>query len=254
MKTLGYVDAVHHGTAAPSTTNIIWFKTNTNDPNTWSVIDILFWDGIAWISYLTLFFPIKEAEDGNPPEDERAIWRVMDGTDFVEYRVWTSASWDPFLPDKLDKLAQAADSAKLEGKDFEAVLDAAITGAINTLFDSVSYSNMTEVEENIADVDVVVFNVSTGKEFGVNDGNSVQNCTNNNQINLGIPLDATANIPVNRPIVIERNGVGKVVIYSPDGVTINGVNQTSFEIKDQFTSCYLRKKGANEWLIFGNVE
>lgn len=253
-KVLGYVDAVHHGTTAPTTTNIIWFKTTTDDPSTWVLVDILFYDGTDWQSYLDLFFPIKQSQNGTPPEDERAVWRVMDGTDFLEYRVYNGSIWVTFLPDKLDKLAQATDSAKLEEKTLEEVIEAAVDAAKASVFTDTTYSSMEGVENDIKSVTLTVKSVVNGKLFISSDGNTIQSCTNNNQINLGIQLDAVEEIPTNRPILIERNGVGKVVIYSPDGVTINGVNQNSFEIKDQFTSCYLRKKAANEWVIMGNVE
>ncbi|TNE31750.1 MAG: hypothetical protein EP346_00100 [Bacteroidetes bacterium] len=253
-KVLGYVDAVHHGTTSPTTTNIIWFKTTTDDPLTWVLVDILFYDGTAWQSYLDLFFPVKPSQNGTPPSDERAVWRVMDGTNFLEYRVYNGSTWIPFLPDKLDKLAQAADSAKLEEKTLEEVIQAAVGAAIASVFTGTTYNSMEDVENDVKDLTLTVKSVINGKLFGTSDGNSIQNCTNNDQINLGIQLDSAANIPTNRPILIERNGVGKVIVYSTNGVSINGVNQNSFEIKDQFTSCYLRKKGVNDWVIMGNVE
>lgn len=252
--TLGYVDAVHHGTTAPTTTNIIWFKTNNNDPNTWVVIDILFYYGGAWRAYYDLFFPVIEAEDGSPPDDERAIWRAMSGSDFIEYRVHDGSTWIAFLPDKLDKLAQAVDSAKLEGLNKDDLFLEFAAGIETELLSATSWNSFDEIEAEITALTLTVKTITAGKTFSFTDGNTIQSCTNNNQINLQIPLDASVNFATNVPILIERNGVGKVVIYSPDGVTINGVNQNSFEIKDQFTSCYIRKKAANEWVIMGNVE
>ena len=82
-----------------------------------------------------------------------------------------------------------------------------------------------------------------------------------NQINLTrndvqtISIDTFANqaIPTNSRIVIQGYGSGVKTIESVAGVTLNGVDNNSFVLDAQYSSCELACYATNTWIITGGV-
>lgn len=68
MSTLGQAAAILYGTTAPSNTDVIWAKTSTNDPGTWTIQDFLRYDGSNWISLKGVHY------DTTAPSDTTKIW------------------------------------------------------------------------------------------------------------------------------------------------------------------------------------
>lgn len=74
-------------------------------------------------------------------------------------------------------------------------------------------------------------------------------------LTVTIPTDATAAFPVDTEIEIAREGSGTVTIAAASGVTIRAAigTKASYQIANQYAMAVLKKKGADDWRIAGDL-
>lgn len=260
-------------TTAPANTNVIWGKTDTNDPETQQVLDWYIYKGGQWTILDDLMGAIIESVTA-PQTPTSRIWKeVTGGGAFVAYRAWSVSlgAWVDIFDGKLDAGGTAVNSLKLNGKD-EATLTAAIRAAtITTIFDGATLNSIVEMEQAIFEnagniillqesVDALTARGST-VFISVNTllsstdhRRKVLDISSANPITVTIPTDAVDNFNVGSHVVLERIGTGTVTIVASPGVTLNGVDGDSFDIANQYAGVYLRKRGANAWVIYGDYQ
>lgn len=71
-------------------------------------------------------------------------------------------------------------------------------------------------------------------------------------INLTVPLNATQAFPIGTVIEIWQQGAGQVTIVPTGGVTIRS-SGGKLKIYGQYSSASLRKRGADEWVLVGDL-
>ena len=67
-----------------------------------------------------------------------------------------------------------------------------------------------------------------------------------------IPNDSTVSFPVGSWIEIDRMGTGTVTVAAASGVTIRNA-AAALTLRAQYSTAMVRKIGANEWLIVGDL-
>jgi hypothetical protein len=68
---------------------------------------------------------------------------------------------------------------------------------------------------------------------------------------LTIPTDATLDFPVGTTLDVIQTGTGQVTIAGEVGVTVNAT--PGLKLRAQWSSVTLLKRGANNWLVFGDT-
>jgi hypothetical protein len=68
---------------------------------------------------------------------------------------------------------------------------------------------------------------------------------------LTIPTDATVDFPVGTTLDVIQTGTGQVTIAGAGGVTVNAT--PGLKLRAQWSSVTLLKRGANNWLVFGDT-
>lgn len=270
MKELGFVAGAHYGTTAPNTPVSIWVKTNNDDPNTWVVQDILFYKNGGFVSVFEYFFIVKEGATGNPP-DQGYIWKEVDGLgNFVKFQVYddTAAAWIPFLADKLDATAAAADANMLFGMDENDFQNYIINLVTNDGFNGTQFADIKELisfaEQNADDItdlqDEVDILFGQGETLDINTDTVLTaihnklfiNVTSANQVRFTIPSHTEEALPIGYKVVIQRNGAGPLLITARFDVKLNGVLGDSNSSTTQYGGLLLHKIANNEWVLSGN--
>lgn len=235
MANLGQISAIYKGTTAPTNKNLIWAHTNNDDPLTQVVDAWKIWYKGAWTSFHDLFHAIHTGDTA--PSDTTKIWKVTDGAgEFLKFMVYDDLT-EEWIDLFSDLLAQA------EANTIATLLNGASAG----------YQNFGDIEERIGELRMDQLSTPTGRTLALTDAYKVLDCSNTGDISLQIPLNSAVAFPVGTVVVIERNGSGNVTIFSPSGVTLNGVDSDSYQITDQYDACSIRKRGTNEWVIKGNI-
>ena len=68
---------------------------------------------------------------------------------------------------------------------------------------------------------------------------------------ISVPLNATVEFPTGTVVNIVRGGAGAVEVTAVDGVTLNGENEGSVSIADQYQGVTLLKIDTNTWIASG---
>lgn len=235
MINLGQVSAIYKGTTAPTNKNLIWAKTDTDVAATQIVQEWCIWYKNAWTSFYDIFNGVHTGTTA--PVDTNKTWKVVDGGgEFLGFKVYetATATWIDLYHD-LTSAATANAITEL------------VAGA------SSSYTDFEKVEARISEVRMDQVSTPTGRVLALTDAYKVLDCSNTGAISLQIPLNSAVAFDIGTIIVIERNGSGSVTVFSPTGVTINGVDAESYVITNQYDACSIRKRATNDWVIKGNI-
>lgn len=84
------------------------------------------------------------------------------------------------------------------------------------------------------------------------DANKAVEVNSASAVNVTIPTDATVDFPVGTVIEVDQIGAGKVTIVGASGVTIQSA-VTPPTTRTQYSAVVLRKRGANLWLVTGDM-
>lgn len=97
--------------------------------------------------------------------------------------------------------------------------------------------------------------VTASRTLGIADAGRCLDVTSSGAVTVTLPTDAAASLPVDTEIEIAREGSGKVTVSAPSGVVLRSVRGTraSFEIANQYGMVALKKKGANDWRVMGDI-
>ncbi|QFG08093.1 minor tail protein [Gordonia phage PCoral7] len=99
----------------------------------------------------------------------------------------------------------------------------------------------------------ITVNAQTGAyTLVLTDANKAVEVTTASAVNLTIPTDASVNFPVGTVIEVDQMGAGKVTIVGASGVTIQSA-VTPPTTRTQYSAVVLRKRGANLWLVTGDM-
>lgn len=115
----------------------------------------------------------------------------------------------------------------------------------------------TNIENMIGDAmleaQLITVNAQTGAyTLALSDANKAVEVGSASAVNLTIPTDATVDFPVGTVIEVDQMGAGKVTIVGASGVTIQSA-VTPPTTRTQYSAVVLRKRGANLWLVTGDM-
>ncbi|NLF80413.1 MAG: hypothetical protein GX572_04380 [Clostridia bacterium] len=94
--------------------------------------------------------------------------------------------------------------------------------------------------------------VTGNKTLALADAGTLQQFTGTSDHTLTVPKNDAVDFPLGTEIEVVRYNTGNVTIAAAAGVTINK-NGDTLTVKDQYTSVYLKKMDANQWLLQGNL-
>jgi len=97
-----------------------------------------------------------------------------------------------------------------------------------------------------------IVSVTTSKTLALTDAGSLQKVEGSSARTITIPTNSSAAFLVGTEIEILRYGSGSVTIESASGVTLRCA-ETTHMIAKQYGGVSLKKLGANEWLLMGNL-
>lgn len=99
----------------------------------------------------------------------------------------------------------------------------------------------------------ITVNAQTGAyTLVLTDANKAVEVTTASAVNLTIPTDASVAFPIGTVIEVDQMGAGKVTIVGASGVTIQSA-VTPPTTRAQYSAVVLRKRGANLWLVTGDM-
>lgn len=70
-------------------------------------------------------------------------------------------------------------------------------------------------------------------------------------LNLTVPLNATVAFPIGTIIPIAQRGAGRLTVVATGGVTIR--TRSTLLLRGQYAQAWLRKRAADEWVLFGDL-
>jgi hypothetical protein len=96
-------------------------------------------------------------------------------------------------------------------------------------------------------------NAQTGTNYTLvlADGGKVVEMNNAAANSVYIPADSVVNFPINTVIIVSQMGLGMTTIVPNGGVTAR--TATSFTVLAQYDQVTLRKRAANDWIVFGRT-
>ncbi|QGJ95822.1 minor tail protein [Gordonia phage EMoore] len=108
------------------------------------------------------------------------------------------------------------------------------------------------IDASIGAAQRITVNAQTGAyALVLADANKAVEVSSATAVNLTIPTDAAVAFPVGTVIEVDQLGAGKVTIVGASGVTVQApVTPTT---RAQFSAVVLRKRGANLWLVTGDM-
>ncbi|QCG77614.1 minor tail protein [Gordonia phage Fairfaxidum] len=99
----------------------------------------------------------------------------------------------------------------------------------------------------------ITVNAQTGAyTLVLTDANKAIEVTTASAVNLTIPTDASVALPIGTVIEVDQMGAGRVTILGASGVTIQSA-VTPPTTRAQYSAVVLRKRGANLWLVTGDM-
>lgn len=98
--------------------------------------------------------------------------------------------------------------------------------------------------------------VTTGRALTLADAGRCLDATASAAITITIPTDLQAAFPLDTEIEITQEGVGAVTIQAASGVTLCGIKgaKASYGLSGRYGVAALKKKGANDWRVSGDVQ
>jgi len=93
-----------------------------------------------------------------------------------------------------------------------------------------------------------IVEVNTQKTLALSDVGTIQKFNNSSIVNLFIPLNTNAEIPVGSEIAVLMYGQGPIEILGESGVTVR-CNAVAPVLADQYSSAIMRKVDTDEWLL-----
>lgn len=96
-------------------------------------------------------------------------------------------------------------------------------------------------------------NITISVTLGVFHASKFLNCTAGSPINITVPQDAAAAIPLETEIVVRQTGAGSVTFLTGAGVTLTRLATRLAVIEGQYGVVRLRKIAANQWALFGDL-
>ena len=97
---------------------------------------------------------------------------------------------------------------------------------------------------------LLVENVQTANyTLALDDVSRVVAVDSGSNLTVTVPTNAAVAFPVGSVVNVYRAGSGQVTVEGASGVTVRNEG----DISDQFGEVSLRKRGANEWVLVGQV-
>ena len=131
------------------------------------------------------------------------------------------------------------------------IQDGAVTLA--KLATEVSTSIQQMIDASVVAAQQVAVNAQTGAYTLVaTDANKAVEVTTAAAVNVTIPTNASVAFPVGTVIEVDQMGAGKVTVVGASGVTVQAAVTTP-TTRAQYSALVLRKRGADLWLVTGDL-
>lgn len=131
------------------------------------------------------------------------------------------------------------------------IVDGAVTVA--KLAAEVGTTIQGMIDTSVLAAQRITVNAQTGAyTLVLADANKAIEVTSASAVNLTIPTDASVAFPVGTVIEVDQMGAGKVTIVGASGVTVQAAVGTP-TTRAQHSALVLRKRGANLWLVTGDL-
>lgn len=97
--------------------------------------------------------------------------------------------------------------------------------------------------------------LTTGRALALTDAGRCLDATASTALTITIPTDLQVALPTDTEIEITQEGIGAVTIQAASGVTLCGLKgaKSAYTLTGRYGVAAIKKKGANDWRITGDV-
>ncbi|WIC89797.1 tail fiber protein [Gordonia phage Sapo] len=88
--------------------------------------------------------------------------------------------------------------------------------------------------------------------LAASDANKVVEVTSATPVNVTVPPESSVNFAVGALVEVVQTGAGKLTVVAGSGVTVNAAGDVK-TTRSQWSSVLLRKRGANDWVLAGDL-
>jgi hypothetical protein len=129
---------------------------------------------------------------------------------------------------------------------------AALTADTVTPTNGVVFSDGTQVNVGVPSITPIAEKTASYTLSATTERDTIVEVNSSSATTLTIPADATVNFPVGTTLDVIQTGTGQVTIAgAPGAVTVNAT--PGLKLRAQWSSVTLLKRGANNWLVFGDT-
>jgi hypothetical protein len=140
----------------------------------------------------------------------------------------------------------------LQVKNLDAVAITA-TGAITASASGVVFTDGTQTKEGVPSRTAIAEKTANYTLSSLTERDTLieVNHTGGTAVTITVPADSTVNFPIGTSIDILRTNTGEVTIAG-SGATVNAT--PGLKLRDRWSSATLFKRGANLWVLFGDLK
>lgn len=140
----------------------------------------------------------------------------------------------------------------LQVKNLDAVAITA-TGAITASSSGVVFTDGAQTKQGVPSITAISEKTSNYTLSNLSERDTLieVNHTGGSAVTITVPSDSTVNFPIGTSIDILRTNTGEVTIAG-SGATINAT--PGLKLRAQWSSATLFKRGANSWVLFGDLK
>lgn len=132
------------------------------------------------------------------------------------------------------------------------VADPTFTGTVTVSASGITFADGTQTKEGVPSRTTIIDKTESYTLSSLTERDTMIELSSSSALTLTIPADSTVNFPIGTTLDILQTGTGQVTVAGAGGVTVNAT--PGLKLRTQWSSATLMKRGANNWLVFGDLQ